>query len=108
MQYRGGQGVIAIQTTDRNGRMVGAIQVQEKDEIVLISSTGTLVRTPVTEVSQQGRNTQGVRLIRIDDDGRLVGLDRIAPEPEPDPESEGVESEQLTGADDGGDSDTST
>lgn len=108
VQYRGGQGVIAIQTTDRNGRMVGAIQVQEKDEIVLISSTGTLVRTPVTEVSQQGRNTQGVRLIRIDDDGRLVGLDRIAPEPEPDPESEGVESEQLTGADDGGDSDTST
>ena len=47
---------------------------------MLISSSGTLVRTPVADVSQQGRNTQGVRLIRIDDDDRLVGLDRIVPE----------------------------
>jgi DNA gyrase subunit A len=74
---RGGQGVIAIQTTDRNGRMVGAVQVEETDEIVLISSVGTLVRTPVEEISVQGRNTQGVRLIRLDGDERLVGLDRI-------------------------------
>ena len=80
MQGRGGQGVIAIQTSDRNGRMVGAIQVRDEDEIVLISSSGTLVRTPVADVSQQGRNTQGVRLIRIDDEDRLVGLDRIVPE----------------------------
>jgi DNA gyrase subunit A len=80
VQCRGGQGVIAIQTSDRNGRMVGAIQVRDEDEIVLISSSGTLVRTPVGDVSQQGRNTQGVRLIRIDDEDRLVGLDRILPE----------------------------
>ncbi|MEO7386351.1 MAG: DNA gyrase subunit A [Gammaproteobacteria bacterium] len=80
VQGRGGQGVIAIQTSDRNGRMVGAIQVRDEDEIVLISSSGTLVRTPVADVSQQGRNTQGVRLIRIDDEDRLVGLDRIVPE----------------------------
>jgi DNA gyrase subunit A len=80
VQGRGGQGVIAIQASDRNGRMVGAIQVRDDDEVVLISSSGTLVRTPVADVSQQGRNTQGVRLIRIDDEDRLVGLDRIVPE----------------------------
>lgn len=80
VQGRGGQGVIAVQTSDRNGRMVGAIQVRDDDEIVLISSGGTLVRTPVAEVSRQGRNTQGVRLIRIGDEDRLVGLDRIVPE----------------------------
>jgi DNA gyrase subunit A len=74
---RGGQGVIAIQTSDRNGPLVGAIPVRPDDQIVLISSAGTLVRTAVTDVSQQGRNTQGVRLIRLDDGDRLVGLDRI-------------------------------
>ncbi len=76
-QNRGGQGVIAIQTSERNGRMVGAIQVDQDDEVVLISSVGTLVRTPVEGISEQGRNTQGVRLIRLDDGERLVGLDRI-------------------------------
>ncbi len=76
-QGRGGQGVIGIQTTDRNGRMVGAIQVDPGDEVVLISSVGTLVRTAVDEIPEQGRNTQGVRLIRLDDGERLVGLDRI-------------------------------
>ena len=78
VQGRGGQGVIAIQTTPRNGKLVGALQVTEDDEIMLISSGGTLVRTPIAEVSSQGRNTQGVRLIRLDDGDRLVGLDRIA------------------------------
>ncbi len=74
---RGGQGVIAIQTTSRNGRMVGALQVEPDDEIMLISSVGTLVRTPVDGISMQGRNTQGVRLIRLAEGERLVGLDRI-------------------------------
>jgi DNA gyrase subunit A len=77
-QGRGGQGVIAIQTSERNGELVGAIQVSDDDEVMLISSTGTLVRTGVSEISTQGRNTQGVRLIRLDDGDRLVGLDRIA------------------------------
>jgi DNA gyrase subunit A len=77
VQGRGGQGVIAIQTSGRNGRMVGAIQVEPEDEVVLISSVGTLVRTSVAEISEQGRNTQGVRLIRLDTEERLVGLDRI-------------------------------
>ena len=77
VQGRGGQGVIAIQTTDRNGRTVGAIPVAEDDEVMLIASNGTLVRTPVADISVMGRNTQGVRLIRIEEGHRLVGLARI-------------------------------
>ena len=77
VQGRGGQGVIAIQTSERNGRTVGAAQVLEDDEIMLISSNGTLVRTPVADISIQGRNTQGVRLIRVEPGQRLVGLARI-------------------------------
>jgi DNA gyrase subunit A len=77
VQGRGGQGVIAIQTTKRNGRTVGALQVEDDDEIMLISSNGTLVRTPVADISIMGRNTQGVRLIRVGSGQRLVGLARI-------------------------------
>ena len=74
---RGGQGVIALQTTDRNGEMVAALQVSAEHELMLISSTGTLVRTPVGEISVVGRNTQGVRLIRLDEGERLTGIERI-------------------------------
>ena len=74
---RGGQGVIGIQTSDRNGPVVGAAQVSESDEIMLISDKGTLVRTRVNEVSVQGRNTQGVRLIRLKDGENLVGLEQV-------------------------------
>ena len=77
VQGRGGQGVIAIQTSQRNGRTVGAAQVGNDDEIMLISSNGTLVRTAVADISVQGRNTQGVRLIRVEPEQRLVGLARI-------------------------------
>ena len=74
---RGGQGVIGIQTSDRNGPVVGAAQVSESNEIMLISDKGTLVRTRVTEVSIQGRNTQGVRLIRLKEGENLVGLEQV-------------------------------
>ena len=74
---RGGQGVIALQTSDRNGVTVAALQVMSGQEIMLISSTGTLVRTTVDEISVQGRNTQGVRLMRLDEGERLVGTERI-------------------------------
>jgi DNA gyrase subunit A len=77
---RGGQGVIALQISERNGRMVGALLSKPDDEIMLISSSGTLVRTPVADISIQGRNTQGVRLIRLDEGDRLVGLERILAE----------------------------
>ena len=74
---RGGQGVIALQTSDRNGVTVAALQVMPGQEIMLISSTGTLVRTTVDEISVQGRNTQGVRLIRLGEGERLVGIGRV-------------------------------
>jgi DNA gyrase subunit A len=77
VQGRGGQGVIAIQASDRNGKIVGALQVADEDEVMLISSNGTLVRTCVDDISIMGRNTQGVRLIRVGKGQRLVGLARI-------------------------------
>ena len=75
---RGGQGVIAIQTNQRNGNVVGAVSVSDDDEIMLISDRGTLVRTPVKGISVIGRNTQGIRLISLGDGEALVGLERIA------------------------------
>ncbi|MGR9108213.1 MAG: DNA gyrase C-terminal beta-propeller domain-containing protein, partial [Gammaproteobacteria bacterium] len=74
---RGGQGVIAIQTSERNGQVVGAILVGESDELMLITDAGTLVRTRVREISILGRNTQGVRVIRLSGNEHVVGVDRI-------------------------------
>ncbi len=74
---RGGQGVIGIQASERNGEVVGAVQVWDNDELMLISDQGTLVRTRVEEVSIVGRNTQGVRLINLSADEHLVGVQRI-------------------------------
>jgi DNA gyrase subunit A len=74
---RGGQGVIGMQTSERNGCLVGAVQVSDGDEIMLISDRGTLVRTRVDEVSVLSRNTQGVRLIKLKAEERLVGLERV-------------------------------
>ena len=83
---RGGQGVIAIQTTERNGGLVAATQVATTNELMLMSSGGTLVRTRAAEVSVLGRNTQGVRLIRLDEGERLIGVESVEPEPESDAE----------------------
>lgn len=74
---RGGQGVIGMQTSERNGQLVGAVQVFDGEEIMLISDQGTLVRTRVDEVSVLGRNTQGVRLIKVKEGEHLVGVERI-------------------------------
>lgn len=74
---RGGKGVIGIQTSERNGQIIGACIVEDHDEVMLISSNGVLVRTCVDEVSILGRNTQGVRLIRLDEGDTLVGMSRI-------------------------------
>jgi DNA gyrase subunit A len=76
-QGRGGQGVISIQTTERNGAVIGAVRVADDHELMLISGSGTLVRTTASDVSQMGRNTQGVRLIRLDEGEQLVGLERV-------------------------------
>ena len=93
VQGRGGQGVIGIQTSDRNGALVGAKQVTDEDDIMLISDGGTLVRTRAGEISSLGRNTQGVTLIRLRKDEKLVGLERVPPEDEDDVDAEGVAEE---------------
>ena len=94
---RGGKGLIAMSTSDRNGKMVGAVQVFDGDELMLISNQGTLVRTRSDEVSILGRNTQGVRVIRTKDGESLVGVQRID-EPDADLILENSEDEIEDGA----------
>jgi DNA gyrase subunit A len=77
-QSRGGLGVIAMQTSDRNGNVVGALLVNDSDELMIITDGGTLVRTRVAEISVVGRNTQGVTIIRLDKGEKVIGVDRIA------------------------------
>jgi DNA gyrase subunit A len=89
-QGRGGQGVIGIKTSKRNGSLISAIQVTDEDDIMLISDGGTLVRTTAGEISTLGRNTQGVTLIRLRQEEKLVGLERIQPEAEEEEEEEEV------------------
>ena len=74
---RGTQGVIAIQSSARNGRLVGAIQLTEQQEILLISDQGTMVRTRASEVSQVGRNAQGVTLMRVAEDEKLMAIESL-------------------------------
>jgi DNA gyrase subunit A len=74
---RGTQGVIALQTTARNGKLVGAIQLSDQHEVLLISDGGTLVRTRAAEIAQVGRNTQGVTLIRLAADETLQAIERV-------------------------------
>ncbi|GAB4294607.1 MAG: DNA topoisomerase (ATP-hydrolyzing) subunit A [Thiohalomonadaceae bacterium] len=90
---RGGQGVISIQTTARNGAVVGAVLVNDSDEIMLVTDGGTLVRTRVAEVSVLGRNTQGVTLIRLGEGEKLVALERIAESGEEESDSDAVAAE---------------
>ncbi|QEY58681.1 DNA gyrase subunit A [Pseudomonas sp. C27(2019)] len=92
---RGGQGVIAMVSNERNGKLVGAIQVLDGEEIMLISDQGTLVRTRVDEVSSLSRNTQGVMLIRLAADETLVGLERVQ---EPADEDDALEEDSTEGA----------
>ena len=75
---RGGQGVIAIQASPRNGSVVGANLVRDEDEVMLITNAGTLIRMRVGEISVVGRNTQGVRLIETEKHEKLVGIEKVA------------------------------
>jgi DNA gyrase subunit A len=79
---RGGMGVISIQTSERNGKVVAACQVGADDDVMLITKNGTLVRTGVAGISVLSRNTQGVKLISLDGDDQLVGVERIEGETE--------------------------
>ena len=74
---RGGQGVIAIQSSERNGPVVGAVLVDDNDEVMLISTGGVLIRTLVAQIREQGRSTQGVTLIALGDGEKLAGMERI-------------------------------
>ena len=97
---RATKGVVSIKVSERNGKVVGAVQVEELDEIMLITDSGTLVRTRVNEVSVIGRNTQGVRLIRTAEDEHVVALQRIDEIEEPAQLEEVVEGDEVieTGA----------
>jgi len=74
---RGGQGVIALKTTERNGKLIGAVQLSDHHDVLLISDGGTLVRTRAAEISQVGRNTQGVTLMRLSPEESLQTIERV-------------------------------
>ena len=84
---RGAMGVIGIQTSARNGQVIGAAQVIDDDDLLLITNGGTMVRTPCQDISILGRNTQGVTLIRLTEGEQLVRVDAVA-EPSVDTVSE--------------------
>ena len=75
---RGTKGMIAIQTSDRNGKLVGAVLVEPNDEVMLISTGGVLIRTRVQDIRELGRATQGVTLINLDDGTFLAGIEKVA------------------------------
>jgi DNA gyrase subunit A len=82
VQNRGGKGIINIKTTTRNGRCIGMRTVREKEEVVCVSSKGMIVRTPVSEISVIGRNTQGVRIIRLQEEDSFVAIAVVGPKEE--------------------------
>lgn len=88
LQRRAGQGVIDIKTTERNGRVVDAITVAEKDEVMIITSKGIVIRAPAAGVSEIGRNTQGVRVMKLEEGNSVVSVARVA----------GSEDKELNGA----------
>ncbi|NTV12237.1 MAG: DNA gyrase subunit A, partial [Zoogloea sp.] len=75
---RGTKGMIAIQTSERNGKVVAAVLVDPTDEVMLISDAGVLIRTQVADIRELGRATQGVTLISLDQGARLAGLEKVA------------------------------
>jgi len=99
---RSGQGVIAIQTSERNGALVGACQVLPEDQIMLISNGGTLVRTAVSGISTVGRNTQGVTLIRLSDKENLVSIAKVVHLEGDDDADADADAEEDAGASDEG------
>ncbi|MGH9391202.1 MAG: DNA gyrase C-terminal beta-propeller domain-containing protein, partial [Vicinamibacteria bacterium] len=74
---RGGKGIISIQATERNGRVVAALEVIPTDQVMLITRGGIVIRTKVSEISEIGRNTQGVRLINLESGDQLIDVARV-------------------------------
>jgi DNA gyrase subunit A len=85
---RGTQGMIAIATSERNGKLVTAQIVGDDDEIMLITTGGVLIRTRISEIRDMGRATQGVRLVKLDEGEKLAGLEKVA---ESEEDQEGAE-----------------
>jgi DNA gyrase subunit A len=96
---RGGMGIISIKTSARNGDQVGAVLVEPDNEIMLITNGGTLVRTRVSDISQLGRDTQGVTVIRVGDGEKVIGIERIEILEGEDLEAAGREDSSGSGAD---------
>jgi DNA gyrase subunit A len=78
LQGRGGSGIITIQTTTRNGRVVGVREVREDDEVIVSSTKGMVIRIPVSTVSVLGRNVQGNRIMKLDNGDKVMALARLA------------------------------
>ena len=74
--HRGGKGVIDIKTTERNGGVVACLEVSEEDEVMIVTANGVMIRVPVTDISEIGRNTQGVRVINLDEGDQVIGMTR--------------------------------
>jgi len=96
LQKRGGKGIIAIKASERNGKIIGAMQVVEHDEIMLIASSGKIIRINMQNVRVIGRNTQGVRLINLEPDEKVVAMDMVATDEEENGEDFDLEDEQET------------
>jgi len=98
---RGGQGVINIQMSDRNGRCVGILTVYDGDELMLITEKGVAIRQSVADIRSISRNTQGVRLIRLDPDDRVVAVSKVEEKDEGE-QVEGADAEETPPAEDQG------
>ena len=92
--HRGGKGVIDIKTTDRNGGVVACLEVQEEDEVMIVSANGIVIRLPVTGISAIGRNTQGVRVINLDEGDRVIDITRVVQNDDADDDEAGTNGQE--------------
>ena len=104
LQQRGGKGIKAMNLTEKTGNLAAQLLVHDDEDLLLITSDGTVIRTPVNSISVLGRNTQGVRLMRVGEDSKVVCVARAEPEPEEEPEND-VETEATEETETGSDLD---
>ena len=104
LQQRGGKGIKAMNLTEKTGNLAAQLLVHDDEDLLLITSDGTVIRTPVNSISVLGRNTQGVRLMRVGEDSKVVCVARAEPEPEEEPDND-VETEATEETENGSDLD---
>ena len=107
LQQRGGKGIKAMNLTEKTGNLAAQLLVHDDEDLLLITSDGTVIRTPVNSISVLGRNTQGVRLMRVGEDSKVVCVARAEPEPEEEPDND-VEIEATEVTETGSDLDMNT